>query len=330
MSWWNFGSEKQLIGSEHYIDNQFAFRYSKWKEVFKKSDLNYVISHSLTAKNVAELIVEEALRFDFKVDSNINWEPSFKLALFEARKYGFGLCVVGKKDGNSIDFESNESVLFIPNKYLQYTFDVFGEVSEIKLAGSKFDNFQKIIPLSKSIVFGGSDNFSISVFEIFPTSIAYLEMGYEILGDMMTRSSFAHIGIKDMSEAMKDPGGVDNELRNINEGYSLYNSVVTDSETKIEFKKLDLQGVHGSVEKYQVKISSDYKIPFAKLFPESPAGLNTTGEGDRNNWVDQINSFRKLVILPALKKLLKFYGQSLPKLNFTLDEEKSNKEISNE
>jgi phage-related protein (TIGR01555 family) len=46
------------------------------------------------------------------------------------------------------------------------------------------------------------------------------------------------------------------------------------------------------------------RIPVTKLFGRSPAGMNSTGESDMNNYYDYIDGLRETMFRPVLEKLL--------------------------
>lgn len=63
-------------------------------------------------------------------------------------------------------------------------------------------------------------------------------------------------------------------------------------------------GLNEIYESFMLDISGACDIPVTKLFGRSPGGLNSTGEGDQQNYYDTVGQKQEAQLRPALDKLL--------------------------
>ena len=84
-----------------------------------------------------------------------------------------------------------------------------------------------------------------------------------------------------------------------NFGYQLVNK--GDQITNTQYTFTGLQEVYDSM---CHDLSGASRIPVTKLFGRSPAGLNSTGEGDLRNYYDYVDTLRENILRPILERLL--------------------------
>ena len=84
-----------------------------------------------------------------------------------------------------------------------------------------------------------------------------------------------------------------------NFGYQLVNK--GDQITNTQYTFTGLREVYDSM---CHDLSGASRIPVTKLFGRSPAGLNSTGEGDLRNYYDYVDTLRENILRPILERLL--------------------------
>ena len=63
-------------------------------------------------------------------------------------------------------------------------------------------------------------------------------------------------------------------------------------------------GLGECYDRFMMDISGATEIPVTKLFGRSPAGMNSTGESDMNNYYDMISELQESILRPIYNKLL--------------------------
>jgi phage-related protein (TIGR01555 family) len=80
-------------------------------------------------------------------------------------------------------------------------------------------------------------------------------------------------------------------------------ALLLDAEEHYEQKQLQFGGLTDVLMAFLQLSSGASDIPMTRLLGQSPAGLNSTGEGDLRNYYDRISSGQELVLTPALQGL---------------------------
>ena len=85
---------------------------------------------------------------------------------------------------------------------------------------------------------------------------------------------------------------------------SVLNARVIDSEEEFSKEYATVTGIDALIDRYMLMLSGSTGIPVTRLFGRSPAGLNSTGEADYNNYIDIVQSFQKNRLKPQVRRLL--------------------------
>jgi phage-related protein (TIGR01555 family) len=101
-----------------------------------------------------------------------------------------------------------------------------------------------------------------------------------------------------------------NRLNVIQRSKSTINAVILDSEEGYEQMSSSLVGISDLLDRYLIIIAGISGIPVTRLFGRSPAGMNSTGEGDQNNYYDMIAAAQKNKMLFPLQKLVNYINAS--------------------
>ena len=88
-------------------------------------------------------------------------------------------------------------------------------------------------------------------------------------------------------------------------------SLVMDKDDDFSMQSYTFTGINDIYESFMLDISGAAEIPVTKLFGRSPAGFNSTGDGDLQNYYDMIQEKQENVIRYPLEKLLKIITMSV-------------------
>ncbi|WLA02801.1 DUF1073 domain-containing protein [Xanthomonas translucens] len=80
-------------------------------------------------------------------------------------------------------------------------------------------------------------------------------------------------------------------------------ALLMDAEEDYQQKSANFSGLPDVLLTFMQLVSGAADIPITRLLGQSPAGLNSTGEGDIRNYYDRISSGQELVLQPALQVL---------------------------
>lgn len=95
-------------------------------------------------------------------------------------------------------------------------------------------------------------------------------------------------------------------LQLIDQSRHSLNTVLLDSMEKFEKKASTVSGLESIMDKFMVMVSAVSCMPMRILFGEQGGGLNNEGEGESNDWYDQIESDQINVYRPALETIIKY------------------------
>lgn len=85
---------------------------------------------------------------------------------------------------------------------------------------------------------------------------------------------------------------------------------VMDKEDEFDTKQYTFSGLAEIYEMFMYDISGAAEIPVTKLFGRSPAGMNSTGESDMQNYYDMISDRQESVLRPILDKVMPVFLMS--------------------
>lgn len=125
---------------------------------------------------------------------------------------------------------------------------------------------------------------------------------------MLEKSVQAIYSMKNLQEILETEEGEDvvlKRLQIIDMARNFLNSIAIDSDGEsYDFKSMTLSGVKDIVETTFSAISAVSNVPQTVLFGRSPAGENSTGESDLENWYSYVDRIRKTMMGANLKYML--------------------------
>jgi len=80
-------------------------------------------------------------------------------------------------------------------------------------------------------------------------------------------------------------------------------TLILDKEEEYESKSYSFSGLSDIADRFMQVASGAADIPMTRLLGTSPGGLNSTGEGDLNNYYDRVQAMQTLEIEPAMSVL---------------------------
>lgn len=144
---------------------------------------------------------------------------------------------------------------------------------------------------------------------------------------LVDRANLRTIGIEGLREIMAAGGKAQQGLERqfdmmrmlqVNEGLTLIDKEDTFASTAYSFA-----GLSDMMLQFGQQIAGGFGIPLVRFFGQSPAGLNSTGEGDLRMYYDNINAQQEAKLRNPFEKIVKIlyrsmYAESAPKdMQFT-------------
>lgn len=113
-------------------------------------------------------------------------------------------------------------------------------------------------------------------------------------------------GIKDLLQSDEGTAIVRRRLDLIDMARNLLNTIAIDTEDKYQVFNIPITGISNLLDNFGQYICALTGIPFTVLFGRSPAGLNSTGNGDLENYYnDVVGKIQKRTLKGPLEKLIK-------------------------
>ena len=131
---------------------------------------------------------------------------------------------------------------------------------------------------------------------------------------MLEKAIQAVYKVKNLSELLSTDAGEDvvvKRLQTIDLARGLLNSIAIDSDNEdYDFKTFSFTGVSEIIDTTCNQLSALTSIPQTILFGRSPAGMNSTGESDMENWYSFVGRIQKRMLRRNLRYLLSVIFQA--------------------
>lgn len=85
---------------------------------------------------------------------------------------------------------------------------------------------------------------------------------------------------------------------------SSINAILLDEGESFSRETISLSGIPEILDRFMMDVSMTARIPVTKLFGRSASGMNATGEGDQDNYYDDIKSRQELDLKPQIEQLV--------------------------
>lgn len=321
------GPVSDLELTEQYMENGlFATIIDEPAEEAVKHGYDF----SLNDTDVEEFISDELDRLD--------WEDKAATAIKWARLYGGAVIVMLVDDGCDIDelldwdcveaveeLRVYERAIVEPDQTSLYSYNP----EKVRRRGSKFQEpeFYWInsqygrfrVHESRCLIFRNGklpETGFYSVYQFFGIpehlriqhALRETVLSHSFSVRMLERCVQAVHKMKNLSNMLLTPDGEDKVLKRmelIDLARSILSSIVIDSEgEEYDFKSMPLAGVKDIIDSTCNMLSAVTHIPQTILFGRSPAGENSTGESDMENYYNYVGKIQKMMLKKNLRVLL--------------------------
>lgn len=112
-------------------------------------------------------------------------------------------------------------------------------------------------------------------------------------------------GMRDLLQSEEGTEQVKRRLDLIDMARNLLNTIAIDTGDDFSIHNMSVAGVRELIQEFQQEISGMTNIPVTILFGRSPAGMNSTGAADFENYYNLVRRYQRTKQKPALEKLIK-------------------------
>ncbi len=338
-------SEHYFYESEDPIMDDELERFYEGNGLFSRIiDLpaEEAVKHGFEIKDLADGSVKDF--FDECFDE-LDWDENCMTAVKWARLFGGSIAVMLIDDGGKLEDELNwkniksiddikvyDRSLVVPdytNIYLDNANDPSGVrgsrlgMPKSYMVTSKYGTFT--VHESRCLIFQNGVLPERSTNEIYQMwgvpeyirihrAIRDVEIAHGIAPKMLDRSIQAIYKMQNLALEMSTEEGEANILKRlqiIDLARGLLNSIVLDAEGEdYDFKSFSFTGVSDVINTTCNYLSAITNIPQTVLFGRSPAGMNSTGDGDMENYYNYVERIQKRMIKRNLRYLLAIVGQA--------------------
>lgn len=133
--------------------------------------------------------------------------------------------------------------------------------------------------------------------------------------NLINHANLRTVKVANLREILSSGGKAEEGLIKMFEYMRLYQSneglTLLDGEDDFATTQYTFSGLSDMMLQFGQQLSGASGIPLVRLFGQSPAGLNSTGESDIRNYYDNINAQQEASLRPGVDKILRVAWQSL-------------------
>ena len=338
-------SERYEFKQEPLVPDEMLTMYYEGNGLFAKiidAPAEEAIKHGFELDGLADEGLED---FFMEAIDELDWEENFMTAIKWARLFGGSIAVMLIDDGRGLeeplDWRNIKSIddiriydrsLIQPDYGTMFSYnpdDPFGTrgsrlgMPEYYDVYSRYGNFR--VHDSRCLVFQNGilpENTSNSVYQLWgmpeyvrlKRAMRDAEVAHGTAPKLLDRSVQPVYKMKDLSAELATEEGEDRVLRRlqiIDMARGLLNSITIDSEGEdYDFRTFTFTGVSEVIDATCNFLSALTSIPQTILFGRSPAGMNSTGYGDLENWYNYVERLQKRMVRKNLRYLLSVIFQA--------------------
>ncbi len=338
-------SEQYEFVAEPTVPDELLSTYYEGNGLFAKiidTPAEEAIKHSFTLKDITDSKMEDFYR---EALDELDWDETAMTAIKWARLFGGSIAVMLINDGRGLeeplDWKNIQSIddirvydrsLIQPDYNSMFSYDPQDPfrtrgsrlgMPEYYNVCSRFGNFT--VHDSRCLVFQNGilpENCSNSIYQIWgmpeyiriKRAIRDAELAHSSGPKMLDRSVQAVYKMKDLAAELATEEGEDKvlkRLQTIDMARGLLNSITIDSEGEdYDFRTFQFSGVSDIIDSTCNFLSALTSIPQTILFGRAPAGMNSTGESDMENYYNFIDRIRNRMLKGNLRYLLSILFQA--------------------
>lgn len=313
--------------TDQYVGNGL---FSKIIDVPAEEAVKHGYDFKLNDPDVEDFISDELDRLD--------WEETAATAIKWARLYGGSLIVMLVDDGCDLDepldwdgveeieellvyeravVQSDQSSLYSYNPEKRRRYGSKFLKPEFYIVNSQFGSFR--VHESRCLVFRNGKlpetgvystylYFGIPEFMRIKDALRDAVVSHSIAPKMLERCVQAIYKMQNLSNLLDTADGEEAVIRRleiIDLARSILNSLVIDADGEdYDFKSMSLAGVKDIIDTTCNMLSAVTNIPQTVLFGRSPAGENSTGDSDMENYYNFVNKIQKMMLKKNMRILL--------------------------
>lgn len=285
-------------------------------------------------------------------------------ALKWSRLYGGGVILIGAFDGNELDKPLNiraikkfENLKFIPRANIMYgsikwqmdpseerygmpityplTFRIGRDFIVQEVHYTRVIELHGIeIPTSQaSLISPDYRYWGLSELQRVQDKLKDVAGAFGSLSELLHELSVGKYKFRDLADILAAPDGdkmIQKRLQSMDLMKSTFHSLIMDEEEDFIRENVTFTGIPEVMYQFFMLICSASGYPITRLFGVSPAGLNSTGDGDTYRYYDKVESEQKRKLLPILYRLIHIYSEwrniEKPKIVFNPLEQMTEKE----
>lgn len=338
-------TEKYQFQQEPLVPDETLTMFYEGNGLFAKiidAPAEEAIKNGFTLTDLNDQKLED---FYMEALDELDWEETVITAVKWARLFGGSIAVMLINDGRGLEqpldwksIKSIDDIRIYDRSQIQPAYetmlsyepdDPFGTrgsrlgMPEYYDIHSKYGNFR--VHDSRCLVFQNGilpENTTNSLYQLWgmpeyvrlKRAIRDAEIAHGTAPKLLERSIQAIYKMKDLSGELATEDGEDRVLRRlqtIDMARGLLNSITIDSEgEEYDFRTFSFNGVSEIIDATCNFLSALTCIPQTVLFGRSPAGMNSTGTSDLENWYNYLQRIQKRMIKKNLRYLLSIIFQA--------------------
>ena len=338
-------TERYRFQPEPVIPDDLLTMYYEGNGLFAKiidTPAEEAIKHGFSLDGLKDQEIED---FYAEALDELDWEETAMTAIRWARLFGGSIVVMLVNDGRGLEepldwrnIRSIDDLRVFDRSVIQPDYGSMFNYSpedpfrtrgsrlgmpERYFVSSRYGSF--IVHDSRCLVFQNGilpENTSNSIYQLWGIpeyvrihrAIRDAEVAHGSATKLLDRSIQAVYKMKDLSAELATEEGetrVLRRLQTIDMARGLLNSITIDSEGEdYDFKTFQFSGVADVIDATCNFLSALTSIPQTILFGRSPAGMNSTGDADLENWYNFLERLQRRMIKKNLRYLLSVIFQA--------------------
>lgn len=338
-------SEHYYFQPEPIVSDDILSMFYEGNGLFSKiidTPAEEALKHGFTLDGVSDQSVTD---FAYEALDELDWEETAMTAIKWARLFGGSIAILLINDGRGLeeplDWKSIKSIddiriydrsVIQPDYSSMFSYDPtdpFGTrgsrlgMPERYHISSRYGSFT--VHDSRCLVFQNGilpENCSNSVYQLWGMpeyvrihkSIRNAELAHESVTKMLDKTVQPIYKVKNLASELSTEDGENTLLRRlqaIDLARGVLNSVAIDAEGEdYDFKTFQFSGVADTIDAACNFLSALTSIPQTILFGRSPAGMNSTGRADLENYYNYVERIQKRMLRSNLRYLLSVIFQA--------------------
>lgn len=126
-------------------------------------------------------------------------------------------------------------------------------------------------------------------------------------GNAVANAQYTVYALKGLSQMLGATGGEDKmkaRSKAMEMAKSMINAILIDADDKYTREKIDFGNLPEMLDRFMMDVASAWDMPVTVLFGRSAAGMNATGDGDREAWESSVEELREHELREPLQRIV--------------------------